>query len=733
LTFVDQSNLTPSDLNLKLINLRDSCTEAFELGNANVAGANTAWRCRVCHTAPESSTNRGSLPRIPRLALWRQTTLDIASRVLFKFSMVEERVTTLEATPGYKRYQRLPPAATALLSDHTMVRVSQRSLRHKIEQVVHQSREAAERSAELDLLLDREGRRGFIEPESELERHTSHVSQQALQEASSLYAQRGRFRLDFEDYSRTRASQVLRKQERAASSNGVEHPTMGYRARYSASSRVLLLGGLHNGHVVVLDWRRKRTMAPELHLGEHLRDVVMLHTDGLFAAAVERAVAIHDAVSGAQIHCLRQHSRPHSLDFLRYHLLLLSMSETGELHYTDVSNGMTVAQFPTHLGRPSAALTTSPYHGVAFTGHANGTVQLWSPAMPNEPLAKVLAHPGYGGVAAVATDHGGRYLVTAGAASRHFAVWDMRKLFRPIHSYESKSGGLITSMDVSQTGLLAIGHSAGGRVIIWKDWALYEAKAYEPYLQTRVGVGAGGTRISAVAFAPFEDVLGVGYSTGFESCLVPGSGEPEFDALEPNPYWQKAQRRAAQVQLLLEKLPPETIALDPNFIGRVERDHRRVQRTGRRVSQLRYRPPAETAPNEAAPREDQSSAPEDAQTDENGGLSASVPPWRRRVKHPSLRKSRGRNALANRLRRRQQNVIDTKAEALRTRLVQMLQHRRRRRRRQRGHPRVHDHETGQRSSKDATQATLRSERHTNRAHLAKLIPRALQSFHQHQR
>lgn len=71
-----------------------------------------------------------------------------------------------------------------------------------------------------------------------------------------------------------------------------------------------------------------------------------------------------------------------------------------------------------------------------------------------------------------------------------------------------------------------------------------------------------------LAFCPYEDVMGIGHSAGLTTILIPGAGEPNFDSFVANPFQSRRERQEQEVHMLLDKLQPETIVLDPESIGK---------------------------------------------------------------------------------------------------------------------------------------------------------------------
>ncbi|KAK1761129.1 WD40-repeat-containing domain protein [Echria macrotheca] len=407
--------------------------------------------------------------------------------------------------------------------------VKDKKLRRNLGNLENKYKTAALKAKEAEILL--ENTSGFIEPETELER-TYRVRQDDVEKDVGIDVAQKKFELKLENLG-------------------------PYVCEYTRNGRDLLLAG-RKGHVATMDWRDGK-LGCELQLGETIRDARWLHNNQYFAVAQKKYVYIYDA-NGVELHCLKKHVEVSHMEFLPYHFLLATLGINGHLKYQDTSTGQLVAELPTKLGTP-VSLTQNPFNAVLHVGHQNGTVSLWSPNV-GEPLVKLLAHRGP--VRSLAVDREGRYMVSAGQDNK-MAVWDIR-MFKEVNNYFTRSPA--SSVAISDTGLTAVGW--GTRTTVWKglfskDRAVQE-KVQSPYMTW----GGDGKAIERVRWCPFEDILGIGHTEGFSSIIIPGAGEANFDALEVNPLETKKQRQEGEVKALLNKLQPEMIALDPNFIGKLD-------------------------------------------------------------------------------------------------------------------------------------------------------------------
>lgn len=321
-----------------------------------------------------------------------------------------------------------------------------------------------------------------------------------------------------------------------------------YKISYTRNGKFLLVGGA-KGHLAGIDWPTKN-LACEIHVQEAIRDVAWLHQETLFAAAQKKYVYIYDN-QGTEIHCLKEHTDVNRLEYLPYHFLLASVGNTGYLRYQDTSTGKMVSNLRTKLGRCDC-MAQNPYNAIINLGHHNGSVTMWSPMM-KEPLIKMQCHRGP--ILSLSVEKKGFYMATSGLDGL-LKVWDIRN-YKPVYSYKMKSQPA-HCITISQRGMLAA--AFGSQIYIFKN-ALSE-KQNMPYMKHVIP----GSQISAIKFCPYEDVLGVGHSKGFTSLIIPGSGEPNFDALEANPYQTKKQRQEGEVKMLLEKIQPEMITLNPETI-----------------------------------------------------------------------------------------------------------------------------------------------------------------------
>ncbi|XP_076859264.1 WD repeat-containing protein 46 [Brachyhypopomus gauderio] len=324
-----------------------------------------------------------------------------------------------------------------------------------------------------------------------------------------------------------------------------------YRLDYSRTGRHLLLGG-KRGHVSCIEWQTKN-LTCEINVMETVHDIKWLHTEAMFAVAQKQWLYIYDS-KGIELHCIKKFNNVLRMEFLPYHFLLATASATGFLQYLDVSVGKEVAAIGTKLGRLDV-MAQNPHNAIVHLGHPNGTVSLWSPNQ-KEPLVKMLCHRG--GVRALTVDKSGTYMVTSGL-DRKLKVYDIRA-FKPLHSYFLPAGA--SCLSLSQRGLLCA--ATGDVVQVYRDvWG--NGAMSKPYMAHRVRGAVWG-----VGYCPFEDVLGVGHAGGFTSMIVPGAGEPNFDALDVNPYRSAKQRQEWEVKALLEKVQPELIGLEPGLLGQVD-------------------------------------------------------------------------------------------------------------------------------------------------------------------
>ncbi|KAH8275910.1 hypothetical protein KR044_006352 [Drosophila immigrans] len=330
-----------------------------------------------------------------------------------------------------------------------------------------------------------------------------------------------------------------------------------YSMRYTKNGRHLLLGG-RRGHVAALDWVTKKLHC-EFSVQESVEDVQWLHVPTMYAVAQKEWVYFYDK-KGTELHCVKRLARVNRLDFLPYHFLLAAANNAGYLSWLDVSLGELVGNFNTGLG-DIRLMRHNPANGVLCVGGGKGVVSMWSPKV-REPLVKLLTHTT--AMTALTIDPKGQHLVTAGL-DRQVKVWDIRQLgTEPLAVYRLRLPA--NEVEVSQRGILAL--SQGNYLESYSDLLGGGGTRYSnnlPYLRQRCDAFVHGMR-----FCPYEDVLGIATAKGFQSLLMPGAGEPNYDALEDNPYETSKQRREHEVHALLEKIPAELITMDPHEITGVD-------------------------------------------------------------------------------------------------------------------------------------------------------------------
>ncbi|KIL71487.1 hypothetical protein M378DRAFT_1019747 [Amanita muscaria Koide BX008] len=510
----------------------------------------------------------------------------------------------------------------------------------KLRTLLHRQSEHNARSKTLlddaDMLLMDEA--GKIEVEGEMER-TWRTTQADITAAAGQEAARGRkeFKLDGGPY----------------------------QCRYTRNGRHLAIVG-RKGHVATFDWQTG-TLHSELQLQETCRDITFLHDHSFYAVAQKKHVFIYDR-DGVEIHKLKAHIEPTRLEFLPYHWLLASIGNAGYLKYQDTSTGELLVEHRTKLGACNA-MTQNVHNAVIYLGHQNGCVTLWTPNLPH-PAVQLLAHLGPVVDVSVDPSNGGRYMATAGRDGT-VKVWDCRNWKGAVRDWTVRGTG-VTELEWSARGFLATAN--GGQVNI------YTPPTVHTTVNTRAPPALYITHpiphrpLSSIRFAPFQDVLTIGHAAGLSSILVPGAGQPNYDSTEADPFENKKARREREVRGLLDKVKPDMITLDPEFVGSLAPPSKLTTETT-----FDGKPSVET-PFARLPRLERlkvsGHADETEEMDEDDAADdGEDKAEKKRLKEK--RKMRGRNkSLKRYLRRQRANVIDPRTVAIRAKLEKQQEEKR---------------------------------------------------------
>jgi U3 small nucleolar RNA-associated protein 7 len=295
---------------------------------------------------------------------------------------------------------------------------------------------------------------------------------------------------------------------------------------------------------------------------EIIHDIKYLNAFQNVAIAQKHYVYLYDS-QGIEVHCLKEHAGARKLEFLPQHMLLASVGKGGLLCYQDMTTGIVVSRNKTH-DKFCDVMRQNPWSAVLGLGHTNGTVSMWTPNV-STPVIKMLCHRGP--IQTMANDPTGNILVTSGIDCQ-IKVWDIRNL-KIIHQYFSKN--IVTSSEISQNGLLAL--ASGNGIQIWKE--PFTTKQHSPYMYYKLARGS----IRGMAFCPYEDLLAFGHLDGIATIIIPGSGEPNFDSYAANPYRSTKSSKKIELRDLIEKLKPETIVLNPEFIGGMLTETKTINKT----------------------------------------------------------------------------------------------------------------------------------------------------------
>ncbi|KAI0643192.1 NUC141 domain-containing protein [Trametes meyenii] len=237
-------------------------------------------------------------------------------------------------------------------------------------------------------------------------------------------------------------------------------------------------------------------------------------------------------------------------------------------------------------------------------------------------------------------------------------TWDCRNWKGAIRTWNTRGGSAV--LEWSQKGALAVG--TGGCVNVYTKPAIqtpFTATVPPPLYLTHA---IPHRLLTSVRFCPFQDILSIGHSAGVSSILVPGSGEPNFDSAEADPFENSKACREREVKSLLDKIQPDAITLDPSFIGSLARP----PKLSTAVEGAHDIPYARLPRTSACVTGDEGGA--DGQGQGRRGPSKA---------EKEKKKMRGKNKTLKRfLRKQRKNIVDPRAVAVRKKLEKEREERR---------------------------------------------------------
>lgn len=208
-------------------------------------------------------------------------------------------------------------------------------------------------------------------------------------------------------------------------------------------------------------------------------------------------------------------------------------------------------------------MKSNPHNSSIIVGTTRGLVSMFIPSL-SEPAVTLNCHNAR--IKDLAASNCGKYLVTA-ASDSSMKVWDLRNSYKPLAEYFTQHAP--SSVDISQKGILAV--SSKNRVICFENWQ--DSAHNQPIIKHE---DRKRRIINKIQFAPYHDILGIGLAHGFSNVLVPGSGNAAFNTHNANVLGIKKQERENAVHKLMEKLPYQSIVLNPFEIGKVEKVSRKI-------------------------------------------------------------------------------------------------------------------------------------------------------------